>query len=656
MKQNTKWFTCAALGIAMCAATSCVDDMTFGSAFLEKAPGGSVTKDTVFNNAEYTRQFLTNLYGMQYYGIPYKNKSEQESSNIYVGKVDALTDLYVFTYGSSAGIYTPYFMGQHTANYGIRQDKFSYTKNLVWEAIRGVWLLLENIDNVPGLSEEEKTQMKAEAKCIMASRYIDVFRHYGGVPLIKASFSGTDAEYNYPRASVEETVNYIVQLLDEGAADLSWTVANPATDNGRWNRAAALAYKCRILQFAASPLFNSDEPYYPGATDNPAIWYGGYRAELWQQLLQACEDFFNELNSKGGYHLQQANGTRPEDYRLAYRIGYSNLDSPETLLSTRVIDYDAFKSSHYNWHQWGAPLGSIHRSYCPTLEYMEMFPWKDGTPFDYDRDSIAGRQSEMFMIGNAQTGNIQLTRDPRMYEEIIVNGDVLSVDWNTGNMSGRSFEAWYGGYDAATNTDTENGSWATGFGPIKFLMNDDMLRRYVQWPSIRLSEMYLIYAEALAQTGNLSKAIEQVDIVRARVGMKGLAECNPDKNLTADKDALIEEILRERACELGMEDARFFDLIRYKRADVFEKQLHGLVLYRLDENGERRDQPWYGNDDKEGTEDYMPFPTQYGYNRFPLDNPVRYWWTNGFDAKWYLSPFPATEVNKGYGLVQNPGW
>lgn len=656
MKRNTKWFTCAAMGVAMLAATSCVDDMTFGSAFLEKAPGGSVTKDTVFNNAEYTRQFLNNLYGMQYYGLPYKNKSDQESSNIYVGKVDALTDLYIFTYGSSAGIYNPYFMGQHTANYGIRQDKFSYTKNLIWEAVRGCWLLLENIDNVPGLGEEEKTYMKAQAKCIMASRYLDVFRHYGGVPIIRASFSGTDASYDYPRGSVEETVNFIVGLLDEAAPDLPWTVPNPATDNGRWNRAAALAYKCRTLQFAASPLFNADQPYYPGVTDNPAIWYGGYRAELWQQLLQACEAFFNELNASGGYHLQQANGTRPEDYRLAYRIGYSNLDSPETLLSTRVIDYDAFKSSHYNWHQWGAPLGKIHRSYCPTLEYMEMFPWKDGTPFDYDRDSIAGRQGEMFMIGNAQTGNIQLTRDPRMYEEIIVNGDRTSIDWNTGNMSGRSFEAWYGGYDARTNTDQENGSWGTGFGPIKFLMNDDMLRRYVQWPSIRLSEMYLIYAEALAQTGNLAKAVEQVDIVRARVGMKGLVACNPDKNLTADKDALIEEILRERACELGMEDARFFDLIRYKRADVFEKQLHGLNMYRLDENGARRDQPWYGNDDKEGTEGYMPFPTKYDYMRFPLDNPTRYWWTNGFDPKWYLSPFPATEVNKGYGLVQNPGW
>ena len=34
----------------------------------------------------------------------------------------------------------------------------------------------------------------------------------------------------------------------------------------------------------------------------------------------------------------------------------------------------------------------------------------------------------------------------------------------------------------------------------------------------------------------------------------------------------------------------------------------------------------------------------------------RYWWKYGFDPKWYLSPFPQTEINKGYGLIQNPGW
>ena len=43
----------------------CIRDS--GNSFLEKAPGGSVTKDTVFNNAEYTKQFLTNLYGCLLY-------------------------------------------------------------------------------------------------------------------------------------------------------------------------------------------------------------------------------------------------------------------------------------------------------------------------------------------------------------------------------------------------------------------------------------------------------------------------------------------------------------------------------------------------------------------------------------------------------------
>lgn len=150
MKYYNKWFLKVVSGLTLMSlvATACVDDMTFGNAFLEKAPGGTVTKDTVFNNAEYTRQFLNNLYGLQYYGLPYKNVANQESSNNFVGKPSALTDLYVFTYGS-AGITGPYYKGTHSASYGIRQDKFSYLKNNIWEAVRGVWLLIENIDNVP---------------------------------------------------------------------------------------------------------------------------------------------------------------------------------------------------------------------------------------------------------------------------------------------------------------------------------------------------------------------------------------------------------------------------------------------------------------------------------------------------------------------------
>ena len=57
--------------------------------------------------------------------------------------------------------------------------------------------------------------MIAEAKCLMAVRYFDMFRHYGGLPLLTASFEGNESSYECPRATVEETVNFMIKLLDE---------------------------------------------------------------------------------------------------------------------------------------------------------------------------------------------------------------------------------------------------------------------------------------------------------------------------------------------------------------------------------------------------------------------------------------------------------
>ena len=188
---------------------------------------------------------------------------------------------------------------------------------------------------------------------------------------------------------------------------------------------------------------------------------------------------------------------------------------------------------------------------------------------------------------------------------------------------------------------------------MKYYIGTEYQRKFTQWVSIRLSDIYLTYAEALLQARNdFQGAINQIDLVRARVGLNGLIESNPGKNLLADKNALLEELLRERACELGMEDARYFDLIRYKRADLFEKQLHGLLIWRLDENGNRVERKWFEGDQSSGALQ----PTQFEYEKFELKNIRRYWWKYGFDPKWYLSPFPQTEINKEYGLIQNPRW
>ena len=91
-------------------------------------------------------------------------------------------------------------------------------------------------------------------------------------------------------------------------------------------------------------------------------------------------------------------------------------------------------------------------------------------------------------------------------------------------------------------------------------------------------------------------------------------------------------------------------MIRYKRADLFQKKLHGLKVYRNDGGGNK---PWSGTSGN--ASEYPNKPSNFKYEVFELKNIARTWWSN-FNPKWYLAAFPPSEVNKGYGLTQNPGW
>ena len=78
---------------------------------------------------------------------------------------------------------------------------------------------------------------------------------------------------------------------------LPWNVdeSEASNEEGHWTKAAAMALKCRILLFAASPLFNDTEPYHTDGTNNPAVWYGAYKPELWTRCKDACAEFRNNF-------------------------------------------------------------------------------------------------------------------------------------------------------------------------------------------------------------------------------------------------------------------------------------------------------------------------------------------------------------------------
>ena len=641
MKHFSKWFIAAFVGVAL-FVSSCVDQVKFGDSFLEKAPGVAVTQDTIFGKATYARAFLWDTYSKLYYALPvYWNTVEGKMNT---GIFEMMSDCW-HSHTDWNGINRKYYSGSYKAGDEDSSDdtRFGYTKENCWEAIRAALLFVENVGRVRDMEDAEKKRLAAEAKVIVASRYFDLFRHFGGLPLIKETYD-VQPSYELPRATVEETVKYMVDLLDEAAAtpELPWDLGTDDTNwQGRFTKAAAMGLKCKILLFAASPLFNDDEPYCTeppqDAVTNHQVWYGAYKPELWEQCWQACDDFFKELQAKGYYELTQATEATAKGYRDAYNKAYfTRENNKELLISTHISRFSKFNS----WDEWqyifvNSGNGTvITGGLTPTLEFMEMFPMSKGEPFQLNSTT------NPFYTDNDYN---KPTRDPRLYETMLVNGT---------QFGDHAAELWIGGRDNINDTEKETGKYATGFGCYKFYKEgvNSLKDKYLQWPYLRLAEMYLIYAEALLKSKNdLTGAIEQVNKVRARVGLGDLAACNPDKNLTNDANALLEEILRERACELGLEDVRLFDMTRYKRDDLFRKQLHGLKIYRNDGGGNT---PWSGSTGNSST---YPKPTQFTYEAFPLVNPSRAWWSN-FSPKWYLSAFPPSEVNKKYGLTQNPGW
>lgn len=636
--KRKKYFIALFLTIII-ATSSCVDDLKFGNDFLDVPESTQLNKDSVFSNAEYTRRFLWNAYSHLYFGLPTRFNAIEGKMNM--GMFETLSDCWHSSMSWDA-LNRFYYPGSYNAGTedAITHARFSYTKEGVWEGIRKAWILVYNVDKVPNMDANEKARLKAEAKVMIASLYFDLFRHFGGLPLIDHDFEPNEST-KIPRATVLETVDFMTGLLDQAIAEpqLPWRLDASEYQNwdGRMTKAVAMGLKAKILLFAASPLFNDDVPY---STEQPQeavekrhVWTGAYMPELWTRCLTACEEFFAANSTNGNvYHLLQPTGTTMADYRQAFQNAYytrgAGWENPEMILSTRgwrlKFNVNAFQFYIFQ----SAVLGSNG----PTFEFMEMFPLQDGTAFDFDNPEHKEK--------------IATERDPRLFETILMNLE---------SFQGRKAQLWEGGLDLNSNQNR----FKNGMGNYKYVLDyanthpqgqapgTGLARnRDIIWPYLRMAEMHLIYAEALLKAGRSADAISQVNLVRARVGLKGLELSNPKNNIN-DPQGLLKEILRERACELGLEDVRFFDMIRYKMEDDFKKKLHGLYCYRADGINAPATQ----------TGGVYNYPTQFRYEKEPLRGSIeRSWWNGGFSPKWYLAAFPPSEINKDYGLTQNPGW
>lgn len=598
-----------------------------GLSSLEKPESTDVTIDTMFSSAEYAERVLWYSYRSLRSGLIRKGISNGIGQQLQ----SDITDL-SHNYMTWGGIVQMYYPGVINSSNASADSDYSehwlrplvtlpfvdYPSRgvLTFTSIRNCHILIDNIHKVPDMGEAEKSRLSAEAKVLIAYNMTELFRNYGGVPWIGKSYS-VDDDYTNPRMTVGATVDSIVNLIDEAIPDLPWTVSEAEMSNweGRFTQAGAMALKTRLLLFAASPIFNDSEPYVQGgAADEKLSWYGDFQLDRYQRASDAAKELIDMIEMQGGFELVMPLTNDVWGYREAFKQAYIDRSSTEILISIR----DGYSGPD----RWGGNMYDINLNYgggTGTNEFMRMFPMADGTPIT---DPASGWDEFTDPLGSEGDGDARsFNRDPRLYETLQCVDDT----W-----AGEQIENWKNQFDGAWAKHVKGPRRTNGSGST-------VVRKFVpgftagipvsqhQFPYIRLPEIYLSYAEAQNELGDMAEAFTYINKVRNRVGLKNIEDVQ-----AWDKESLRDQILIERATEFGFEQVRWFDITRHKLASALSEPLHNVWIEK----------------NADGS---------YSYSYPEISFNQRAWWAT-FDNKWFMLPFPLDEIQKGYGLVQNPGW
>lgn len=579
------------LGIALgcLLMTSSCSEIGFGDKFLGDQPESSgATTEEMFSSKINAEKVLTQAYTGLPYGLP-----TGSDFKLGVNILESLTDLcQSFRDNISDGPMKLYYNGALSATNVPKHSAYRYGGKSDWSTIRYAWLYIENVSKVPDMTADEKDKRIGEAKVLISLCYFEMLRYVGGVTWLD-HYVDVNETMNYPRITFAETVEKIVALLDEAiASKMPWKADR--VDDGRMTKAAAMALKFKVLQWAASPTFNSNTKWHPDADEYTC--YGNYSDQRWKDAAAAGSAFFAEVKRQGQYELVQPTEDTHRARRLAYRKAYYERGGSEIVISIR---------KGYNADVHSSVFGQRYYT-GPTLNYVDMFPWEDGSDFPADFDWKEPSKQPFFT-----KKDLTPTRDPRLYENVACPGDT-----------------YFDGTAAPVYLNNPGYKDGSGFLIMKYILqqNDDRTGP-VQWSHTRLAEIMLGYAEVLNEVNGrpTDEAYQMVNDVRARVG---LSELPKGKN----HDQFLEAVLRERALELGFEEVRWFDLVRRNRQNDFKKKLYGLR--------------------SRGTDD-INNPTEFTFEKVELGE--RFWATN-WDTKWYMAPIPQEEINKNYGMTQNPGW
>lgn len=565
--------------LVMMAGTSC-------KKYLDVAPDNVATLESSFANTNEAQAYLFGCYNsLQTMGDPRRNAGWTASAEIIM-PID-LSD--PTTLGGAGGDQGFNLMrGLQNAENPIMNYWDAYNMGLnLWQSIRMCNTFLANIDMPIDMQPYQKTRFVAEAKFLKAWYHYWLTRMYGPIPIedVAVPINATTEQVRQKQQSVDSCFNYVVRLLDEAIAGLPTTIQNPAVEAGRITVPIALAVKAEVLATQASPLFNGNPDYASAkGKEGQSLFPTTFDPAKWQKAADACKAAI-DANVAIGAGL----------YIFIPQGGVIHIsDTTQQLLTLEGAFVDQWNreqiwtvNNPFNWQYSASPRVNadaasngfaVYSNLSVPIGESELFYTNNGVPiaedktWDYtNRYSLTqGDGQHKYYIKQGYTcpkGNF--FREPRYYADVAFDG---SVWFGSGNLDDNNpfVVNAVNGYASYTPLRYN----VTGYWPKKLVhylsaAGQSTVWKNYNWPFMRLTGLWLLYAECLNEVGGPSAAVYSlIDQVRARAGLQGVVQSwasysrNPSKPNT--KDGLRQIIHQERRIELAFEGQAGWDLRRWK--------------------------------------------------------------------------------------------
>jgi hypothetical protein len=640
------------------------------SDYLDIMPDNVATMEHAFSNREVTKRFLHTCYSYM------PNPVSLSSNPALVGGDENWWCLDPITQGlqywnRSTGYLA---MGRQNANDPyLNSWDGNRDGSKLFVALRDCNIFLENIHLPTDIEVEERAQWAAEVKFLKAYYHFYLLQYYGPIPIIRENIPVNAVEgVRMYREPIDDVINYIVELIDEAIPDLMPNATDTRMeDAGRITQSIAVSLKAKTLVWAASPLLNGSEQEPPtfSLTDNRGIqlFPQEYDPSKWTRAAQAIQAAI-DISHENGHHLyaymvvnSSAALSDITKLKCTLRGAVTEKFNPEIVwpdvhdpgnLEYYVSPYfDIFTANTY-FSEFGPTLKIAEEFYSrnglPLDEDAEWINWVGGNYiYRYDtlvisKDSGSGineisslSDDHKYYVKEGEiTSKLHCYREPRFYAWIGFDRGIWEL--NGKNENERYLRARNGepqgtngtgrhslcGYNAKKLVNLETVQTSTG----------SLTQVRYTYPVIRLTDLYLLYAEALNESqGPGAQVYQWVDSVRLRAGIPGVVEAYSTsaiagkKNKPATKEGLRDIIKRERMIELSFESQRFYDLLRWK--DALQYWNEPVKGWKITERDPRL---------------YYQVMTYFNERTF---NTRDYFW-----------PLKLSTLQVNSNFVQNPGW